>query len=412
MAVKLFSFLFIYSDKKPKEGTSTSQNSKEYPAWVYAVQTNVPTLSHFSDSSDDDNLKKAKLESLRQAKLELSEEEQIKLAKLASLKEKPTHGISDHLRTTNLHSKKEKIGRANVTNPQETLTHDSEEEGIKRGRNASLQENVTNSCKKQRKCTETASQQDLETSNGELTTTAGLEELDSKEEQIKHQGKETGCSSEVQVKILSEGEQVNVSSSGDEGMQIKFAKVVTLQGKRNHDEEERLKQALIASLETKKKEDLKSDFRSGGNMSDADWMEFIDSVEESAQSSDSETALPLGIGTDGNREHTNGSKPLESVDHTGNVDNTNTTSQNNKNGFGKRPSSDNDILIVDNTGDTTKSHSKLDTPSKRRKVEKTETDKTEDEETVLSGGEEEFQKALEISKMEHVSYEIKCFCVL
>ncbi|XP_028393175.1 ubiquitin carboxyl-terminal hydrolase 37-like isoform X2 [Dendronephthya gigantea] len=71
------------SSSLKKNAFSSQKNAKKkYPDWVYA-QTKRPTVINCIDSSDDDDLNKAKLASLNL----LSEEEQIRRAKIESLKE-------------------------------------------------------------------------------------------------------------------------------------------------------------------------------------------------------------------------------------------------------------------------------------------------------------------------------------
>ncbi|CAB4032619.1 Hypothetical predicted protein, partial [Paramuricea clavata] len=457
------------SDENPEKSTSTSKKSKKLPDWVFN-QTKRPTLSYYSDANDDDDLKKAKLASLCETQLKLSEEEQIKLATIASLQEKQADSEQGRIESTN------------TKNAQEKLTHtDSEDERIKIAMNTSLKENITHSCKEiarhqenkttvdegqvererigslegnqggsseeQIKCTKSTSLQGERTQfrkseqiehtkiknlQGNQTdfsdevqvkpTTIvshrekrrrdsenGLVEHaktgDLSEEHIKRQGrtrvhgKQTDVSYEGQIKPPNIGEQADVASDEE---QIKLTSTASLQGERSHDNE-RLEQAKIESLHTEQNEDLKSDILSCAEVSDAELME-IDRIEEGALSSDSEGLLPVENTIDSNTKNSTASKPLQNLHHTESADNRNKSSQDSTNGSRKRSSLDCDDSVVHNAQSATKRDfklnggaTKLDTPSKRRKVEKIQT------EIVPFDGDEDVQlkKALEISKKEH-----------
>lgn len=420
-------------------------------------QTKRPTLSYYGDANDDDDLKKAKLASLCETQLELSEEEQIKLATIASLQGKQADCEKEQIESTNTTSTQEKLTHTDsedITHPcKEIASHQENKTPVGKGqiereRIGNLEGNQAGSSEERIKCTKSTSlqgeptqfrkseqiehtkikslqgnqtdfndeeqvkpttiashreKQRRDSENGlvEHAKTGGLSE-----EHIKHQGrttvhgKQTDVSYERQIKPPDIGEQAEFPSDEE---QIKLVNTASLQGERSHDSDnERLEQAMMASLHTEQNEDLKSDILSCEDVSEAELME-IDRIEEGALSSDSEGLLPVGNNIDSNTKNTTGCIPLQNPHHTESADNRNKSSQDSTNGSRKRSSLDSDGSVVHNTQSATKRDFKLnggatelDTPSKRRKVEKIQ---------VSSDGDEDVQlkKALEISKKEHVS---------
>ena len=408
------------SYKSPKKRILTPSNSKKYPGWVYA-QTKRPTPSTLDDSSDDDDIKKAKLASLREVKepRNLSEEIEIKLAKLASLQGKPNE--SEYARIADLAGEQEgrpicnrelrkQTERAKLTSLQESAAcqkvneHQEIEEdevfgsekGHKRIRTESLEGNrtssdeeqdekfakardfrgePTHSCKNKEieheKIKSLQEKQDILEDYERIKPTTRKqigfdEELGGNTRTTKIQGQDTRFSNKGQVNVLSEEDAFS--------------------GLESHDSEaEQVNQAISASLRTQKEEELKS---ACDDISDAELMKVADSLEERVLSSDS------GINVDSNARNTTQSKAMK----------------NKKYSSGKRTLFDSDVSALDNTRGTTKIDGTLDsaateqdTPSKRRKVEKNQTDNAVDVNMVFSYGDEDMvlKKVLEISMKEH-----------
>ena len=406
----------IYSYKSHKKSILTPSNSKKYPDWVHA-QTKRPTLSTLDDSSDDDDMKKAKLASLCEVKEigNLSDEVAIELATLASIQEKPND--SEYARVAGLASEQEgrpisnskvKLNeRAKFTSLQENgarqkvnehqeieedevlegnQTGSVEEQNEKFAKTRGFQGEATHSCKnKEIEHEKIKSLKENQEVLEDYVQQNGVdEELAGHKRTTKIKAQDTGFSNKEQVDLLSEEDDLSSSDS-----------VV-------YSEEEQLKQAISASLRTMKEEKLKS---ACDDISDAELMEIADSVEERGLSSDS------GINVDGNARNTARGKAMNNH---GATENENSCLQNKKYSSGKRTLFDSDVSTLDNSRDTGKidltvnsGATEQDTPSKRRKVEKNPTDNAVDHDVnmAFSDGDEdmELKKALEISKKEHVS---------
>ena len=418
------------SCKSPKKGVLTTSNSKKYPDWVYA-QAKRPTLSTLDDSSDDDDIKKAKLASLREVKEKrnISEELEIKLATLASLQEKPNE--IEYARIAGLGSKQE--GRpvchselrkqtelAKFTSLQETTAgqkmneHHQEieqdevfgcESRHKRIRTESLEGNHTS-------CDEEQDEKFAKARGFRGEATHSCKNKNVEHEKIKSlQGKQEVLEDYLQIKPTTQkqigfdeelGGNIRTTKFQDTGFSNKrqvnlLSEEDDFSGSETRDSEgERVKQAISASLRTQKEEEMKS---ACDDISDAELMEIAASLEERALSSDS------GINVDSNARNTTRAKAMKNREATGNR-----CSQNKKYSSGKRTLFDSDVSALDNTRDTTKidltvngGATEQDTPSKRRKVQKNQTDNVVDVNIDFSYGDEDMdvKKAIEISMKEH-----------
>lgn len=299
--------IYCYSDKKPDKNASASCNSKNLPDWVYA-QTKPTLSSWIDDSSDDEDLKKAKLASLQEQQMDSSEDEQVRRAKVASLRQQHEKSFEN-----------EQIRLAKLNSSQKQFDC-SEDERIERAKIASLEERHTH-----------------------FTEDNGLKQT--------------------------------------------------------------------ARLNTTKEEDLKSGAFLDGkeNMTDEELMEIVENIEQISSDSDNSTATNIC-----GRATCNSVK----ADRSETVVNNNKISRDKSNDFSsRRPSKvSRDVSVLSSTQSSARKDSKLNggvikddtsvgTPSKRRKIEKSEVEKELDTEIVDPDDEDqELKRILEMSKTEYVSY--------
>lgn len=138
-----------FSSQKKASSSQKKNAKKGYPDWVYQ-QTKRPTLSNYSDSSDDDDdLKKAKLESLREVQqlTLLSEDEQIRRATIASLLEGTAGDNVEHSKMTALQEQSSDSSGSECPGTKavlESKSRDSEDERVRLAKIASLEETSFN----------------------------------------------------------------------------------------------------------------------------------------------------------------------------------------------------------------------------------------------------------------------------
>jgi hypothetical protein len=373
-----------------------SKSKKKFPDWVY-TQAKRPTLARFDDSSDDDDIEKAKLASLRelqQQQQKLSEDDQIELAKLASLQEDAKRtNIASHDGDAMCDREAKQIERAtfaslhdNVTLPNQleekhALIEDDHEVAVdksqhKRARTQSLEENQKDFGDEVQPITT----QRYSSGNGHADRQVGLdEELDDNTRTTETGGQDTGTCDKRQA----------VVPSGTGGLEIRLAEKLGLKSYGSDDE--RIRQAVIASQEQANEEELESYFASS---------------DECGVSND------LGIHVHSNPSFTTKSKTSQNLETPENI-----CSQNDKHCFEKKILGllDSDVSLTPNPKDTSKRDLASDdeateqyTPSKRRKVDRNQMDKAVDMDIGYSYDEEiAMKKALEMSKIEHVSIFVK-----
>ena len=350
----------------------------------------------YSDSSDDDHdMKKAKLASLREIQLNLHEEEQIRRAKFASLRERQPPASSSEemeakydneergqmeeagniLQENGIHSSGEQISSKNDSSQGE-LAHSNEDKQIKQAR--SLQEQSLGPC------------DEWEQKQHEQAECLKIDSLGDRQDMLSEEEIRDRRTASFQEKQTDSGcEEVNSS-----------------QRTRPDNEEEQLRQAIIASQQTKQEEDLKSNFRSCGDVSDIELMEIADSLdEETYTESDSAGVSTEGINRNKNTENVN-------TENSEGMDDVENCPPNMLNGSRKRPSLDTNVSELHVAEENTNGYFKLnggarnlmDTPCKRRKVENGHTDKAPETDFVSSRADEyaQLKQALEISQKEHV----------
>ena len=318
-------------------------------------------------------MKKAKLASLREVQLNLDEDEQIRRAKFASLQEtQPRTSLREELEAE---SSEEQRGKS-----EETVNH--------------LQENGRHSSGGQ-----VASENDKETCSQiepthKTTTVTNRQEMQRHEEQDEFVSKDSfrekqeGLGEEeIRNKRTASLQQKQTVSKGGEVTRIPDS------------EDEQLRQALLVSQLITHEGDLNTNVRSCGDVSDAELMEFADSLDEE-----------MYVGSDS--ADMNDNKNPTSSEHVANhgnaesVDNDKNCPNDSSNSSRKRPSLDSNIAEVPVAQENTNGNIMLnggannsaDTPSKRRKIDQPETD------VVSSDADEDLQlkQVLEMSKKVHV----------
>ena len=322
-------------------------------------------------------MKKAKLASLREIQLNVDEDEQIRRAKFASLQETQPHtSLREEVEAKPSEEQRGKI--------EETVNH--------------LQENGRHSSGGQvpsKNDKETCSQ--IEPTH-KTTTVTNRQEMQRHEEQV---------------------EFVNVDSLGEkrEGLgeeEIRNYRTTSLQKKQTvsrseeatripGSEEEQLRQALLVSQLITHEGDLDANGRSCGDVSDAELMEFADSLDEE-----------MYIGSDSadmnDNKNSASNEQLANHGNSENVDNDKNCPNDNSNSSRKRPSLDSNIAEVpvaqeDTNGNITLNggaRNSVGTPSKRRKIDQPETD------VVSSDADDDLQlkQVLEMSKKVHVGIRV------
>lgn len=332
------------------------------------------SLTEYTDSSDDDdNVKKAKLASLKEIQLNLDEDEQIRRAKFASLQEtQPRTSLRGEVEAKSGEEQRGKI--------EETVNH--------------LQENGRHSSGGQ-----AASKNDKETCSQiepthKTTTVTNRQEMQKHEEEVEfvkidtlREKREGLGEEEIRNKRTTSLQEKQAVSRSEEATRIPDS------------EEEQLRQALLESKLITDEGDLKTNVHSCGDVSDAELMEFADSLDEE-----------MYIGSDSadinDNKNSASSEQLANHGNSESVDNEKNCPNYNSNSSRKRPSLDSNIAEVPVAQENTNGNLTLDggarnpvdTPSKRRKIDQPEMD------VVSSDADEDLQlkQVLEMSKKVHV----------